>query len=40
VAETARGEIFWVEGVRISERFKINRRTRMRLHWAWQRKPA
>ena len=40
VAETECGEIFWVEGLRISERFKVSRRTQIRLRWAWQRKPT
>jgi tRNA(Ile)-lysidine synthase len=34
---TAAGEIFWVEGQRISERFKLTNRTIRRLHWAWHR---
>lgn len=37
VATTARGEIFWVEGVRIGERFKLRQRTKHRLQWCWQR---
>jgi tRNA(Ile)-lysidine synthase len=37
VAATAQGELFWVEGLRISERFKLTERTIRRLHWAWQR---
>jgi len=37
VATTAGGEIFWVEGLRISERFKLAKRTRRRLAWRWQR---
>lgn len=37
VAATAAGEIFWVEGVRISERYKLERNTRQCLHWSWQR---
>jgi hypothetical protein len=37
LASTASGEIFWVEGQRISERFKLTSRTIRRLHWAWQR---
>jgi tRNA(Ile)-lysidine synthase len=31
------GEIFWVEGMRISERFKLTDQTIRRLHWAWHR---
>jgi tRNA(Ile)-lysidine synthase len=37
LATTARGEIFWVEGLRISERFKLTRSTRRRLIWLWER---
>jgi tRNA(Ile)-lysidine synthase len=37
VGTTAHGEIFWVEGLRISERFKLTDQTIRRLHWAWQR---
>jgi tRNA(Ile)-lysidine synthetase-like protein len=37
VAATARGEIFWVEGLRISERFKLTKSTIRRLHWRWRR---
>lgn len=37
VASTAQGELFWVEGLRISERFKLTRSTIRRLHWVWQR---
>jgi tRNA(Ile)-lysidine synthase len=35
VAET--GEIFWVEGLRMSEHFKLTPATRRRLMWRWQR---
>jgi len=37
VAATVQGELFWVEGLRISERFKLTEGTIRRLHWAWQR---
>jgi tRNA(Ile)-lysidine synthase len=37
VATTASGEIFWVEGLRISERFKLTGQTIRRLQWRWQR---
>jgi len=37
VAATAQGELFWVEGLRISERFKLTEQTIRRLQWAWQR---
>jgi hypothetical protein len=40
VAETALGEIFWVEGLRIGEEFKLDPNTRFKLKWHWQRKPA
>ena len=35
VATTAGGEIFWVEGLRISERFKLDNRTKRRLKWTF-----
>ncbi len=38
VAANAAGEIWWVEGVRIAERFKLSPKTRRRLWWQWQRK--
>jgi tRNA(Ile)-lysidine synthetase-like protein len=34
---TAAGEVFWVEGQRISERFKLTNATNRALHWRWQR---
>jgi tRNA(Ile)-lysidine synthase len=37
VAATAQDELFWVEGLRISERFKLQRATRRHLFWRWQR---
>ena len=37
LAATAEHEIFWVEGLRISECFKINRRTTSSLCWSWRR---
>jgi tRNA(Ile)-lysidine synthetase-like protein len=37
VAATAQGEVFWVEGLRISERFKLRQATKRRLQWSWQR---
>jgi tRNA(Ile)-lysidine synthase len=37
VATTAPGEIFWVEGQRIAERFKLDNGSRRRLKWAWSR---
>jgi len=37
VAETASGAIFWVEGLRISEQFKLGPATREQLSWRWRR---
>lgn len=37
LATTARGEIFWIEGLRIGERFKLTAQTRRQLHWSWAR---
>ncbi len=37
VAATAQGELFWVEGLRISERFKLSQTTKRRLRWSWAR---
>lgn len=36
VAESTGGELFWVEGLRISERFKIREGTRRCLVWHWE----
>lgn len=36
LAEAQNGEIFWVEGLRISERFKLDIGTRRRLKWSWR----
>ena len=38
VAATASGEIFWVEGLRIAERFKLDKQTVRRLKWRWSRR--
>lgn len=35
LATTSRGDIFWVEGLRIGERFKITQDTRKSLVWRW-----
>jgi tRNA(Ile)-lysidine synthase len=40
VAATAGGEIFWVEGLRISENFKLTPETKQRLVWRWRRQQA
>jgi len=37
VAEAASGEIFWAEGLRMSESFKLGPATRERLRWRWRR---
>jgi len=37
LGETSRGEIFWVEGLRISENFKITPTTNRHLIWQWRR---
>jgi tRNA(Ile)-lysidine synthase len=37
VAATASGILFWVEGLRISERFKLTAQTKRFLHWRWKR---
>ena len=37
VAATAKGEVFWVEGMRISERFKLSKGTIRCLQWRWKR---
>ena len=36
IATTAAGEIFWVQDLRIGERFKITTGTTRALHWRWQ----
>jgi tRNA(Ile)-lysidine synthase len=35
-ATTAGGKIFWIEGLRISENFKVTSQTRRRLVWHWR----
>jgi tRNA(Ile)-lysidine synthase len=37
VATTASGAIFWVEGLRLGEAYKLDKGTKRRLHWRWQR---
>jgi tRNA(Ile)-lysidine synthetase-like protein len=37
VATTAQGAIWWVEGLRIAEEFKLGRGTKRRLRWSWTR---
>ena len=38
VAATSRGLVFWVEGVRMAEEFKLEARTLRRLTWRWRRR--
>ncbi|MEY2410126.1 MAG: tRNA(Ile)-lysidine synthase [Verrucomicrobiota bacterium] len=41
VGETGDGRIFWVEGLRMGELFKLSEGTRFRLKWNWQlKRPA
>lgn len=37
VAANKDGEVFWVEGMRIAERFKLSKATIRRLQWRWER---
>lgn len=37
VAVTRKGELFWVEGLRMSEKFKLDEKTARRLKWSWRR---
>lgn len=37
LATTAGGDVFWVEGLRISERHKLRPQTRRILEWRWRR---
>lgn len=37
VGVTAEGEIWWVEGLRVAEKFKLQPGTRQRLRWSWRR---
>jgi tRNA(Ile)-lysidine synthase len=37
VATTGTGELFWVEGERITEAFKVTGKTQRRLRWEWRR---
>lgn len=38
VATTPEGRIWWVEGLRIGEHFKLRPDTRNRLRWTWHRR--
>lgn len=37
VAENSAGQIFWIEGLRISEQFKLDASARRCLEWRWRR---
>jgi tRNA(Ile)-lysidine synthase len=37
LATTRQGVIFWVEGLRINEQFKLDGGTRQCLEWRWRR---
>jgi tRNA(Ile)-lysidine synthase len=37
LATTAGGDVFWVEGLRISDRYKLRPQTRRVLEWRWRR---
>jgi tRNA(Ile)-lysidine synthase len=37
VATTVSGQIFWVEGLRMAEAFRLDKRSRHRLKWHWHR---
>ena len=37
VAVTGGGELFWVEGLRMAEKFKLDENTVRRLKWSWHR---
>jgi tRNA(Ile)-lysidine synthase len=37
IGATQRGEIFWVEGLRMGERFKLDKTTVRWLQWSWKR---
>ena len=36
VGATAKGELFWVEGLRVGEAFKLDKKTRYQLKWGWK----
>ena len=38
VATTAKGEPFWVEGLRVADGFKLDNQTVRRLKWRWLRR--
>jgi tRNA(Ile)-lysidine synthase len=40
IAATSQGELFWVEGLRMAEKFKLDKHTVRKLKWRWRRNPA
>jgi tRNA(Ile)-lysidine synthase len=40
VAATRQGDLFWVEGLRMAEKFKLDQHTVRKLKWNWRRKSA
>ena len=40
VAATRQGGLFWVEGLRMAEKFKLDEHTVRKLKWSWHRSPA
>ncbi|MGD0814499.1 MAG: tRNA lysidine(34) synthetase TilS [Verrucomicrobiota bacterium] len=40
VAATRQGKIFWVEGLRMAEEFKLDKSTTRKLKWSWRRPPS
>ncbi|HWF19754.1 MAG TPA: tRNA lysidine(34) synthetase TilS, partial [Verrucomicrobiae bacterium] len=37
VGATSKGEVYWVEGLRLAERFKLDKKTIRVLKWCWDR---
>ncbi len=37
VGTNAKGVLFWVEGLRLGECFKLDKNTRYQLNWCWKR---
>jgi len=40
VAATRQGGLFWVEGLRMAEKFKLDQHTVRKLKWSWRRNPG
>jgi tRNA(Ile)-lysidine synthase len=40
VAATRQGKLFWVEGLRMAEEFKLDKTTTRKLKWSWRRVPG